>query len=574
MEAVDYQEYFERQGIGRRQFLRMIAAVPAATTLLPVLTACGVGTPDESARAKAPGAAATPAGPATPAAAPTAAAGAPQRGGTIIIATLGEAQTINPLLSNEVEGTWRARMLFDEFVKLDLETLLPQPNIAREWKILNDGTEYTFALRDDVRFSDGAPLTAHDIAFTLHAILKKETASPYLPRFLPIKGAKDYNEGQASTIGGVQVVDDHTLKLTLAEPSAALLSDLRLVRPLPRHLLDGKDLRDDPFFQNPVGAGPFVFKSWSTGQDFVAERNPYYWQQGKPYLDSFTHRVIPDSQTIVIALETGQVDSSEYALPTQADELKARSHLVVLVRPQGVDVNGWAFSQKNNPALKDVRVRRAIAMAIDTQRFASDFLLGLGKPASSPIPPTSWAAQKDLKPLPYDPGAAKQLLQEAGVTDLKLRAATNAGNRLREDWLTFTQQSLAEVGVTVQPDIKEWSQVVKEATDGTFEMLCPTFAPADTEPDELYLALHSGSPRNVYGYANPEMDRLLEEGRRTTDIEKRKLVYARVQELIVQDVPIFYAWDRPFIRVTTNKFAGYQNTLLYFYEHLEDWYQV
>src|SRR5262249_23245738 len=269
-------------------------------------------------------------------------------------------------------------------------------------------------------------LTAHDVSFTLHGILKKDVASVHVPRFNGLKGTQAYISGEAQTISGVRVVDDHTIKLTLAEPNAAFLPNLRWLRPLPKHLLDGKDLKNDPFFQKPVGVGPFVFKSWSNGQDFVADRNPAYWDSGKPYFDGFVHRVIPDSQTLVLALQTAQIEGSEYALPTQADQLKAAGNLTVIVKPQGVDTNGWAFGQKSNPALKDPRVRRAIAMALDTTRFATDFLLGLGQPAKSPVPPGSWAYNQSLQPIPFDPAQAKSLLQEAGVSGLTLKLTTHA----------------------------------------------------------------------------------------------------------------------------------------------------
>jgi peptide/nickel transport system substrate-binding protein len=575
-----YEAYFARFGVDRRHFLRMIAMGSAAAVVLPVLEACGATTPAETAQATAkpaaqPTAAAQPT--TAPAAQPTQAASTTstaKSGGRIIIGTLGEAQSINPLLANETEGQWRDKLLFEELVEIDLETLKPAPNIAKDWQISDDATQYTFNLRDDVKFSDGQPLTANDVSFTLHAILKKEVASVHAPRFNGIKGAQQYSSGEAETISGIQVVDDHTLKVTLDQPNAAFLSNLRWVRPLPKHLLDGKDLVNDPFYQSPVGAGPFMFKSWTNGQDFVADRNPNYWESGKPHLDGFIHRVIADSQTLVIALQTGQIEGSEYALPTQADQLKSTGNLVVIVKPQGVDTNGWSFGQKTNPALKDARVRRAIAMALDTNRFSTDFLLGLGKPARSPIPPGMWAYDDTLQPIPFDPAQAKQLLADAGQSNLKVRLTTNAGNHFREDWVTFTQQSLSDIGVTVVPDVKEWTQVVKEGTDGTFEMICPTFAGVLVDPDELYLPLYSTSPRNVMGYSNPQMDQLLDQGRQTADLDKRKQIYAQIQQIINQDVSSFYAWDRPFVSVTSNKYTGYKNTILSFFNELEDWSQA
>jgi peptide/nickel transport system substrate-binding protein len=166
------------------------------------------------------------------------------------------------------------------------------------------------------------------------------------------------------------------------------------------------------------------------------------------------------------------------------------------------------------------------------------------------------------------------LLSDAGASNLQVRLTTNAGNIFREDWVTFTQQSLADIGVTAHPEVIEFTQVVKQGTDGSFVMICPTFAGVLIDPDELYLPLYSTSQRNVVGYSNPDMDRLLDQGRRTVDIDARKQIYAQIQQLINQDVPIFYAWDRPFVSVTSTRYTGYKNTILSFFNELEEWSQT
>ena len=574
-----FEAYFAEQGVSRRQLLRMIATGGAAATVLPILVACGEAGEDEVDEATQPSGGTTPpAGGETPAAGETPAtgeqpSGEAKQGGTVLLGTLGEAQSINPTLTNEAEGTWRSKMLYDEFVELDPETVTPRPNLAKEWQISTDGLEYTFTLQDNIKFSDGEPLTTADIEFSLLAILAPESASTYLPRFTSIKGATAFNEGTADAVEGIEVIDDKTIKLVLDEPNAAFITNLRFLRPLPKHLLEGKNVKDDPFFQAPVGAGPFKFVSWQTGQDFVAERNPHYWQEGLPYLDGFTHRVIADAQSLVVALETGEIDSSPYALPTQAETLRAKENLDVQTRPFVVD-DGWAFGAKTNEALADKRVRQAIVMAIDIETYANDFLLGLGKPALGPVAPSNWAHDPNLTPLGYDPEKAKALLEEAGVSDLTVRLTTNAGNVFREDWVTFTQDALSQIGVSVQPDVKEWTQVTQEGIDGSFEMICPVWTSAIVDPDELYLGLHTGQSRNVYGYSNPEVDELLEQGRQETDLEKRKEIYSQVQQMLIDDAPIWWAWHRPFIDVVKKEFAGYQSSVLGFYQELESWYRT
>ena len=496
------------------------------------------------------------------------------QGGEIIIGTLGEAQTINPFLTNETEGTWRCKMMFDEFVTLDPVTYEPIPSLAAEWDISDDATQYTFTLQDEVLFSDGSALTMNDIAFFIHGVLQPESTSPFVPQFIDIDGATAYSEGAADTISGVEVADDQTLTITLTAPNAAFLVNMREIRPLPSALMEGKSLQDDPFFQAPIGAGPFKFVSWNTGGDFVAERNENYWQPGKPYLDRFTHRVIADSQTLVLSLETGEIDASNYPAPTVAGNLEAIETLDVMV-PPFTQPDGWSFNQAHEQlAIKEVR--QAIAMALNMEQYAADFLLGLGEVGVGPIAPGNWAFNQELQPIPYDLERAKELMAEAGYPDggFSVQFTTNQGNVLREDFFTFTQAALAEIGITAEANVTEWTQVVQAASDGTFEAICPTWSGANIEPDELFLTLHSESSRNVFGYSNPEVDQLLTDARATADRDERKALYDQVQVILMDDVPIFWAWYRPFIHVTKNSFAGYVDSSLTggLFVQLENWY--
>lgn len=502
--------------------------------------------------------------------------GEPTQGGQIIIGTLGEAQSINPFLVNETEGTWRCSMLFDQFVEIDPTTYEVRPKLAKEWTISDDALEYTFTLQDNVLFSDGAPLTMEDISFFIHGVLHPDTGSPFVPEFIGIEGAEDYNNGEADEISGVEVVDDQTLVIRVVEPNAAFLVNLENIRPVPAAQLEGESLTESEFFQNPIGAGPFKYVSWDIGGDFVAERNENYWQSGKPYLDRFVHRVIADSQTLVLALETGEIDASNYPAPTVAQSLEEIETLEVLVPPFS-QPDGWAFNLEHE-ALAHMEVRRAIALAMNMEQFASDFLLGLGEVGIGPLAPDNWAFNPNLEPLPYDPDQARELLAEAGYPDggFAVEFTTNQGNILREDFLTFTQQALEPLGITVEPNLTEWTQVVEAATNGTFEAICPTWSGAIVEPDELYFTLHSESSRNVYHYRNAEVDALLEEGRVTVDQDRRREIYYRVQEILMEEVPIFWAWYRPFIHVTSKRFAGYTDSNLTggLFVNLENWYVV
>src|SRR5215213_5156981 len=191
---------------------------------------------------------------------------------SILIGTLGEAKTINPFLTDESEGDWRCKMLFDEFVRANPATYASEPGLASEWTI--DDLTITFTLRPNATFSDGSDVTADDVVFTIKGMMAKETGSSRQAKFLAIAGAQEYADGAATDVSGLKVVDAKTLEVTLARPDAPFLYNLRFIFVVPRAALDGKSLTDDSFFQNPIGAGPYVFESWTTGADFVATRNP------------------------------------------------------------------------------------------------------------------------------------------------------------------------------------------------------------------------------------------------------------------------------------------------------------
>jgi peptide/nickel transport system substrate-binding protein len=489
---------------------------------------------------------------------------------TIIIGTLGEAETINPFLTQESEGDWRCKQLFDEFVHTNPATYVQEPGIAAEWTL--DNLTYTFKLQPNAKFSDGTDVTADDVAFTILGFIAKETGSSRQTKFLSIEGADAYAEGTADDVSGIKVVDPKTLSITLAKPDAPFLFNLRFIFVVPKAQLDGKSLVDDPWFQAPVGAGPFVFESWETGADFVATRNQYYWQEGKPALASFTHRTIADANTLVLALEGGDIDASNYPVPTAKEQLEGNEDLTVII-PPFASPNGWMFNVTNEWLAKK-EVRKAIAMALNTEQFATDSLLDIGKPGNGPIAPDSWAYDKDLQPIPFDVEGAKALIAEAGMPEgTKIRFMVNQGNVLREDWLTYSQQALQEIGIEVVPEVIEYATLVTRVTeDQDYDATGVDFAGVTADPSELYDQFHSDSPGNYMGYSNPALDTLLAQAREELDMEAAKEIYKQIQAIIMDEVPMFYAWYRPFLHVVRKGYEGYTDSAAYGLFHtLEDW---
>jgi peptide/nickel transport system substrate-binding protein len=534
------------------------AAGAAAPTTAPATT----GTTAPTAAAVATSASTTGSAAAPTTAAASAAAGQGKPGGSILIGTLGEANSINPFVSADSEGDWRIKMLFDQFVRLDPKTLVPKASLAKSWKI--DGNTFTFTLQDGVKFSDGTDLTADDVAFTMKGILAKATASPRASYLTSIQGAKEYTAGTAQDVAGIKVVDPKTLAVTLAQPDASFLINMRYVSPVPKKLLDGKDLSKaskEAFFQKPVGAGPFMFVSWNVGGDFVAQRNPNYYQKGLPYLDKFTHRTIPDAQTLVNSLLSGDIDGSLYPSPAGADKLKASKDLKVLVTPFNAG-DGWQFNFKN-PWLAKKEVRMAVAMSLDMTQFAKDSLYGLGGPALGPIAPSNYAFDKSLKSIPYDLDKAKALIKQAGTPPDGIKFTVNKGNVLREDFLTYTQAQLDKLGWKIAPEAIEYATAVEQVTKKNFDVAESSMASggADIDPAQLALIFGTNASQNYASYSNPQLDTLLDKAKQELDVEKQKPLYSQIQQILMDDLPTWFAWYRPFLHVIKSKFANYDDTL-------------
>ncbi len=499
-------------------------------------------------------------------------------GSTILIGTLGEAFSLNPFAANESESTWRSSMLFDEFVRPDPATYAATPGLAASWEI--DGLTFTFTIQPNATFSDGSDVTADDVKFTIEGILTPATASQQASKFGAIMGAPEFTgtgtstpvgtpaagtpaampfTGSAEGVSGIEVIDPKTLKITLFRPDASFLYNLRYVFVVPKAQLEGQPLDQTstaPFFANPIGAGPYVFQSWEVGADFVATANPNFWETGKPSIQSFTHRAITDSSTLANALQTGEIDGSLYAAPTLTEQLEATGTLQIVVPPFN-SPNGTVFNCRVAP-FDNADVRRAFAMAVNVDAYVADSLLGLGEAGLGPIAPASWAYDTTLTPIPYDPAGAKAIFDANGITGQTFEIITNSGNILREDWCIRFQADLAEVGVNINFAPIEYATVVERLTvTFDFQMEGGDFAGVTPDPNDLFDQFHSTGAANSTGYSSPELDALLEEARQILDQEQSKPVWSQVQQILMRDVPMHWAWYRPFIYVVSNEYTGF-----------------
>ncbi len=483
------------------------------------------------------------------------AGGAPAYGDTLVEGTIGEASTLLPILASDSASLSVAGLIYNGLVKYDKDLRIVG-DLADSFKVSSDGLTITFHLRHNVRWHDGAPFTSRDVLYTYRVIVDPKTPTAY---------SEDFKQ-----VASVTAPDDYTVVVRYRRPFAPALASWGTAI-LPAHLLEGRDITKSPLARRPVGTGPFRFKEWVAGQKIVLEANPDYFE-GRPYLDRYVFRVIPDSSTMFMELKAGGVDMMSLTPVQYARETESR-HFNGRFCKYRYPSNGYLYLGYNlrYPLFKDVRVRRAITAAINKDELIQGVLFGMGQRAVGPIVPGRWAYNPSLHDIPFDPAYARRLLAEAGWQTgsdgilqkggkpFRFTILTNQGNQQRLLTAQIIQQRLRQVGIDVRIRVVEWAAFLKEFIDkGNFEAVLLGWLTSQ-DPD-MYDVWHSSKTKpgelNFIGYRNPEVDRLLVEGRSTFDLEKRKKAYYRIQEILVQDQPYTFLYVPDALPVVSARIHG------------------
>lgn len=391
----------------------------------------------------------------------------------------------------------------------------------------------TFSLRDDVRWHDGKPFTAEDVEFTLQAILDEKTNTVRRPMFDLVKS--------------FTIVDPQTVRVRYKRPFSASLPNWSMGI-IPKHLFAGQDINSSPYNRRPIGTGPFKFEEWVSDEQITVVANPDSFE-GRPYLDRIAYRIIPEAPLTELEFMTKGVDLHA-PQPQQYARISADERFQVLERL----ANGYTYIGYNQKVelFKDVRVRRALTMAINRQEIVDFLLYGLGVISTGPFPPQMWYANPDVPPIPYDPARAKALLAEAGWRDsdgdgildkdgkrFSFVLMTNNGNIVRQNVAVLVQRALKEIGIEVEIELYEWSVFIRDKINPRNFEACVLGWSLSLDPD-VYELWHSSQIEkgfNFIAYSNPEVDRLLELGRTTYDQGEQEKVYRRIHQLIYDDQP-------------------------------------
>jgi peptide/nickel transport system substrate-binding protein len=470
--------------------------------------------------------------------------GDPEPGGTGIVAVTSDFQPFNPvtntaLVTSEVINF----MLFTPLIQFD-ENLEPVPALAESWDLTDQGV--TFRLRNDVTWHDGQPVTAEDVLFTFELAKNPATASLLESAFLTM-------------VQGAQVIDPQTIQFTFVAPHSQPLQAFWWP-PVPRHLLGDVDpgqLVQAPFGREPVGNGPFRFASWAPGQQLTLEANDAYpaGLGGRPMLDRVVFRIVPEATTRLTEILTGAIDVNYSLLPDEARQVEGQRN-VELINYPGREFLYIGWNNEREP-FRDPRVRQALAMGIDRSTYVEALMFGYAEPAAGMIAPWS-PVHSNVDPLPYDPAAARQLLQEAGWTPGADGIMTRNGqplrftmmsseDRLRQDITVVAQQQLRQIGADVQVRAMEFQTLLQQHRNREYDSVVSGWS-LDTfrvDPSPLFScaeARNVGSP-NRAGYCNPDADRLMTAGLQETDDARAEEIWGEFTSTLQRDQPItFLVW--------------------------------
>lgn len=473
----------------------------------------------------------------------------PRAGGQLVHGSVQEPDRIWGPVTGLTVSAEISQLVNDTLVQIN-ERLEYVPSLAVEVPSLDnggisrDGLRYTFRLRRGVTWHDGRPFTAADVAFTHKALMDPA---------IDVRGRAGWNK-----VSGVDTPDDATVVFRFSAVDAPFLDRVATLGILPRHILgelSGAEIKGHRWFRAPVGLGPFVFKEWVPGSHLVLARNPGYWKPGRPYLDRVIYKIVPDANTLLNQLETGDIDTRVRLPNEQVDVVRKLPNLTLVSTPT---VTPWLLWMNHTVApFNDRRVRQALAHGFDKERLARTILGGHVTPAWQLLPPRSWAHNPKVVHHAHDPARAQRLLEEAGWKPgpdgiraregkrLSFELANIGGEQERVQVLSFIQQQWKQIGVEARIRTVDvgtmWGNMLPRRQ---FEMAY-SYTGRLPDPD---MATHYLSPElkpttNFPGYANPEVDRLLLAAAATVDREKRRAAYLRAQEIVAEDVVhLFLYW--------------------------------
>ena len=457
---------------------------------------------------------------------------------TLVMIIESSPTNLDPRVGLDAQSERIGDLIFDDLLSRD-EHLNVQPALAESWQIPDPRT-YIFHMRRGVRFHDGRPLTSRDVKWTFDSLMQGKIRSTKAAAY--------------QYVDRIEAPDDSTVIFHLRQPFATLLWNIS----------DGA-MGIVPYgsggeiTQHPIGSGAFRFVSAEQDKDVVLERNPDYWGAA-PKLERIRFIVVPDATTRALELRKGSADIAINALTADMVLTLQRDPSLEVLRAPGTVLSYLTFNQRD-PIFKDVRVRQAIAYAIDRRPIIHYLMRDFARPAYSILPPESWAYNGDVPHYDYNPEKARELLDEAGYPvvngvrfHLTMKTSTEESTRLMA---AVFQQQLRDVGIALDIRTYEFATFFSDITRGSFQVYSLRWVGGNEDPDIFEYVFDSsrfpphGANRTYY--ANPRVDALIAQARSELDQHTRKQLYAELQRILADDLPYINLWYQDNVLVHTKR---------------------
>jgi peptide/nickel transport system substrate-binding protein len=490
---------------------------------------------------------------------------------SLTIASLADAKRLLPMLASDSASAGITGHLFNGLTKYDKDIVL-KGDLAESWDVSPDGLTITFHLRKGVLWHDGMPFTADDVLFTYKTVTNPQVPTPYSSNYGPVER--------------VIKVDPYTVKVVYKEPFAPALEAWGMGI-IPKHIYEGRDMRSPEVNRRPIGTGPYKLKEWVSGQKIVLEAFEQYYEK-RPNIDKIITRIIPDTATMFLELKFGGVDYMGLTPPQyklQAEGEHFRRYFQKFRYPSfGYTYLGFNLQ---NPLFQDKLVRQAISHAINRNEIIAGVLMGYGTVCTGPFPPESWAYNPNVRPPEYNIEKAKELLKMAGWTSgssvyleksgrpFSFTVLTNQGNDARLKTAQIIKEQLKKIGIEMNIKVLEWQAMLHEFIDKKrFDAVIMGWS-LSRDPD-VYDIWHSSKTKegefNFISYSNDEVDRLLIEGRRSFNLQKRKMIYHRVHKILAEEQPYIFLYIPDALPVLHKRFKGVQKAPIGIWHDLINWY--
>ncbi len=451
----------------------------------------------------------------------------PVMGGTVSMSLAdSDATSFDPPVPVDNMSIWTMLLFYDQLVRVNAEGTAIEPALAESWSGNDEATEYTFNLRD-ATFHDGSPVTSADVAFS-------------------ILRAKDYEGGAwnfiLSAIDTIDTPDEKTAVIKLSKPWAPLEADLAMFSAsiIPQALVEAQG---EDFFQNPIGSGAFKFVSWEKDQEIVLEKNPDYWDTGKPYLDGVTFKVLPDSNARMLQFQGGELDIATSVPFNQLDSLQSNPDVTVIL--DAVARFDYISLNTLRAPLDDVKVRQAINYAVDKQSIIDNVLFGYGEIANSFLP-LMVGHDDALPPYPYDVEKAKELLVgTAAENGFELELITQAGDAVDTQVCQLVAAALSEIGGNITISQVDGATLLDSVfnPEPNFDMAKVYYTTDILDPDELAtfgVVSDGGALAIGTSYKDSTVDEMILASQSDLDPESRQATYNEVQKIVQEAAHFLY----------------------------------